>query len=184
MIGPSRSGAAASIVSLTDAKAHLRIDHDEDDVLVSALVSAATETVSARTGVVLGAETWAFSVGPQDGALVLPVAPVRSITSISYIDRDGATLAADTDDFRLYADPHRPWIEPVTAWPVVADRPDAITVTVAAGLTSLPDALRVAVMMLAGHWYQHREAASDGVAELPLGVAELIEPWVRQWLAG
>ncbi|WP_187970060.1 head-tail connector protein [Aquibium microcysteis] len=51
-----------------------------------------------------------------------------------------------------------------------------------ADLDPVPDAVRMAVLMLAGHFYENREASLVGVtaAELPFGVVDLIRPF-RVW---
>lgn len=51
-----------------------------------------------------------------------------------------------------------------------------------ADLDPVPDAVRMAVLMLAGHFYENREATLVGVtaAELPFGVIDLIRPF-RAW---
>lgn len=186
MIGPVRVGAAAVVVTLTEAKLHLRVDHADDDDLIGALVAAATEQVSEMTGLILGAESWQFSVPRPVSTLVLPIAPVSSVTAITYLDADLVQQSADPDGFDLFSDARRPWLQPVSGgtWPVCADRPDAITLTVSAGLAALPAALKAAILLLTGHLYQQREAVSDGqMAEVPISVRALIEPHRRGWVA-
>jgi uncharacterized phiE125 gp8 family phage protein len=184
MIGPSRSGAAAVVVSLDEAKAHLRVDHDDENDLITGLVAAATETVSHLCGLVLGAEDWVFKVGTVSGRLMLPVVPVRTLAAISWLDADEVSVTGSVADFRLMPDETRPFIEPVTGnvWPVIARREDALTVTVAAGLTSLPGSLRIAILMVTEHLYEHR-GAEGGMDALPAPVRVLIEPYKRLWVA-
>ena len=44
----------------------------------------------------------------------------------------------------------------------------------------VPAPLRLAILMLAGHWFERREAAVETTLErLPLGVAALISPFRR-----
>lgn len=44
----------------------------------------------------------------------------------------------------------------------------------------LPTPLKQAVLMLVGHWYNQREAASGvQMAEVPLGFEALVKPYIR-----
>src|SRR5690606_7732666 len=46
--------------------------------------------------------------------------------------------------------------------------------------STVPDPLKVAILLLVGHWYQHREAVSAaGMAPLPFAVEALIAPYRR-----
>jgi uncharacterized phiE125 gp8 family phage protein len=184
MIGPNRVGAAAVVVALEDAKAHLRVDEDDENDLITAFVAAATEMVAGLCGLILGSESWQFKVGPVSGQLMLPVAPVTALSAISWLDADEVSVTGDVADFILIADAARPYVQPVTGgtWPVVARRDDAVTITVAAGLSVLPDALKVAILMVTEQLYEHRGAES-GAATLPGPVRSLIEMHKRQWVA-
>ena len=182
MIGPSRIGDAAEVVGLLDAKTHLRVDHDDEDELISMMTASATEMVSNHTGLILGSEGWQFSVGPQAGRLRIPVAPVRSLTSVQYLDRDRAAQNASLDDFLLIADYSRPYLMPIdgTSWPITARDDDAITVTVAAGLLELPPPLKVAILMMLSHLYEDR--GDNAMDEIPTTVRVLVEPYRRNWV--
>lgn len=187
MIGPYRVGDAAQVVLVADAKAYLRIDHTDEDTLITALVAAATEAVAQMTGQVLGEEVWAFKVpAPTSGDLVLPVFPVRSVNEITYLDRDGAPQDADPADFLLFSMLPEPALRPDVgkSWPSAAVRPDAVTVEVTAGMTELPPALKVAILMMTGHFYQNRSAVDEGQKiEAPLAVSMLVEPYRVKWVA-
>ncbi|MFC5386578.1 head-tail connector protein [Aquamicrobium segne] len=49
--------------------------------------------------------------------------------------------------------------------------------------STVPDPLKVAILLLVGHWYQNREATSSaGMASLPFAVEALIAPYRRMQL--
>lgn len=180
----SRIGAAASVVSLAEAKAHVRVDSADEDALIQALVDAATDFVSQRTGLSLGEETWRFVSAPPSGDLRLPVEPARELTAVSWIDPNGAVINGDVGDFLLFGG-ERPTVRPDSgAWPVMAHRPDALTMTFTAGLEECPKALQVAVLLLVGHWHLNREAVTGGgMMEVPAGAGSLIDVYRRGWVA-
>jgi len=48
------------------------------------------------------------------------------------------------------------------------------------GQDILPEALVQAVLMLAAHWYENREATTEAAREPPFGVTEIIAEY-REW---
>ena len=186
MIALTRDGdAAAGPVDLAAAKAHCRVDHDDDDALIAGFILAATGAVTEMTGLVLGLEAWSFKTGPVSGDLLLPKTPARALTSLAYVDTLGQAQTATVGDFLLIADDARPFLRPDSGkvWPATAARPDAVTVTFTAGLQVVPAELRVACLMLIGHWYEHREAVAPSVAEMPLAAQALINLHRVGWAA-
>lgn len=184
---PILLSAAAQPVTRADLKAQARIDGTEEDTLLDAYVGAACDHVAALTDRQLRSEVWSWSFANPSGSIVLPVAPVQSVEALTYLDKDGVEQSLDVADFDLITDPDRPTLQPRpgVVWPATAIRPDAITVRVTAGMDTLPAPLRVAILMLAAHWVQNREAVVVGGSpvELPLAVAALVEPWKRRWMA-
>lgn len=66
--------AVAESVTLVEAKAHLRLDHDADDLLVQGLITAAREIVERQTGWALAAASYEWT---PEGARTepLPIGP-------------------------------------------------------------------------------------------------------------
>lgn len=184
MIEPHRTSAAAELITVTEAKLQLRVDHSADDALIGGLVATASAQVAALTGLIVGPETWQWRVGPQRDDLVLPIAPVSALTAIAWIDRDGASQVGVAADFDLFGDQRRVWLRPKRgrSWPASADREDAITLTLAAGLAQAPPALRTAALMIVVHLYDNRDPAGDGGPQVPAPVAALVEPHRRAWV--
>lgn len=189
-------------VSLAEAKAHVRQDLDADDALLTALIVAARETVESRLKRALVTQTWdllldAFparpgswppaSVGHRyawEPAIRLPMPPLVSVTSVSYVDLAGDTqaLASGTDYQVVSGERNRPGLvapAPGTSWPTAREQPAAVTVRFVAGYgdaAAVPVAIRQAMMLLIGNWYANREAIITGTiaTELPLAVRALL----------
>lgn len=181
-----RVSAGTCPLSLSDAKAHLRVDHDDEDDLISALASAACDSIAENVDRVLSEEVWSVSVARVDGDFVFPLAPVQSIDAISYFDADDAEQSADVADFYLFADDYRAVIRPKAgkSWPATISREDAITVTVTVGMDTVPEGIMAAAKLLLAHWYDMRSAVSQGQTpqEIPLGVQYLCDQSRRQWV--
>ena len=77
--------------ALSEVKRWLRVDHVDDDQLISGLVRAARERVEARTGRALLAQTWRIILDqwPGDGQVALPVMPALSVPAVRVANISG-----------------------------------------------------------------------------------------------
>lgn len=115
----------------------------------------------------------------------LPLSPVTaaaSVVSITYVDANGATQTLDPSQYVAIVDGPVPYIEPVfgVTWPIPRLQPACITIRFKAGYSTpggTPEPVRMAILMLAGHFYNNREATSGDMIELPFGVEALISPF-------
>lgn len=175
MLSPVLVTAPSSLpVSLAEAKAHLRVDHSDDDDLIEGLVAAAVSHFDGRTGILgraLEAQTWEMVLDAFPASIVLPLEPVVSVTSVTFADADGADQVIAVEGYTLRG----ATISPVAGWPVTTG---SIRIRWVAG-TGCPPAMRHAIKLLVGHWYVHREAAGEAREELPLGIRALVAPWRR-----
>lgn len=160
---------ASPSVTLAEAKVHLRIDDGDDDALVSALISAAVAHAERWTGIALEEAVWSLSLdGFPSGGIGIPLAPVISVDAVAYLDAEGATQSfAD-----FYVAGQR--VYPSSTWPATQARAGAVTVEFTAG-AGTPADVRAAILLMIGHWYERREAASEkGMTEIPMGAYALL----------
>jgi len=181
---------SGDVVSLSDAKAHLRVDHSDDDDLISSLASAAAGAVEEMAGRPLLTQTWKLTLAEGSGRIRLPKTPVQSVTEIAYYDRDNASQTATLSDFHVISDNDMGFIEPKqsASWPETYSRPDALSITWTAGYgaaADVPADLVHAIKMMLGHLYEHREAVVVGqtVTDVPLAVEHLVGLHRRGWVA-
>lgn len=184
------------LATLAEAKAWLRVDFADDDDLIEALVAAATDHVDGGSGVLgraLITQSWSLTLSsfPETDRLYLPVPRVHSVTSITYRDSADVEQVLAADQYRLVAEDDEAVIELVSggSWGQTGDRTDAVTVTYVTGYgdaaSDVPQAIRTAVLLLVGHWYETRRAVTDkGYSDLPMGVKALLANYrvARGWL--
>lgn len=161
-----------SFVTLAEAKAHLRVEHDDDDAYIDTLKAAAQGWIDGPTGWLRRA------VGPQTLELHedhascpfvrLPYPPIIEVleASIGGVDvpTDGYVPGASTFSFGM-----------------TPGRCVPVRVKYRAGYMTPPAQIKVALLMLVGQWYNRREAASDkAMVDMPFGVDALLSPF-RVW---
>lgn len=185
--------AAAYPVSLDEARSHLRRDDEDDDSLITALIIAATSHLDGYSGILgraLLTQTWRLDLDRFPcGPIKLPLPPLQTVEAITYYDEGDQARSLDIDTCIIHAGPHgMVELEPGLVWPTISDRRNAVTVTFVAGygdppegqdVSPVPAAIRHAMLLLIGHWYENREAVNIGniVSELPLAVNSLLAPY-------
>lgn len=176
---------ADPVVTLAEAKAHCRVDSSDDDDLITALVAAATSHLDGWSGILgraLMPQTWEVSFDCFPAREIrIPLGPVASVTSVKYVDTDGVTQTVSSDDYETDLTGVEGWVVPVADfdWPETMDTVNAVTVRWVAG-TGCPPAIKQAVLLLVGHWYENREAsANSNLVALPMAVDALIAPLRR-----
>jgi uncharacterized phiE125 gp8 family phage protein len=136
-------------VSLAEVKAHLRVDHDNDDALLGALIVAAREHLDGRDGWLgraLMPQTWQLVMDhfpfatdrylgirypePEWFAIRVPLPPLISVVSIKYIDSEGEEqiLAEEQYVVDTASEPARIYPAYGTTWPTTRCIPNAVTV--------------------------------------------------------
>ena len=155
--------AAAEPIDTVSAVEHLRAQGAGADSEIARLVSAARAYVENYTGTRLITQTLALRSDDWADLENLPVAPVQSITSISYVDTDGATqtLAGSVYDARLYGLGPSIVLKFNQVWPTI-QMGSLITVTAVVGYgasADVPSDLMHALKLLLGDFYQFRETA-------------------------
>lgn len=174
---------SAEPVTLTQAKAHLRVDHSDDDAVITGLIKAARSHIEAACAVRFASRSSAtFKCDFFSDMARLPEAPVVSIGSISYTDTTGATQTLSTSVYELRSDglDAAVILKSGQSWPGI-EMGSRITVTAAIGYATPPDEISHAILMLVGHFYDSRSAVSVGEtgSELPFAVNALISNYRR-----
>jgi len=157
---------AAEPVSLDEAKTQLRVDGADEDEHITRLISVARRKVEQETGRVLISQTvkcywdkWPTGYGYS---LFLPLYPAASVTSVQYIDEDGAsqTWASSNYTADLVGMDPRIVPKPDVDIPGLGDYPNAITVTYVAGQSTtgaVPAELKHAILTTLTLLYERRE---------------------------
>jgi hypothetical protein len=200
---------ASEPVTLAEAKAHLRIDHADEDSLITALITAAREYAEAYTARAFISQTWIWTLNqwPVDGRerawwksarfepaslfspspryVSVPFGPLISVTSITSFDAaDAGTLWASTN-YYVAAGQDRIYRRSGAAWPLPTRGADGIEIIYVAGYgasaADVPPPLRHALLELIAHLYRHREPVGAAPATpIPFGFGALLDPYRKR----
>lgn len=171
----------AEPVTLAQAKEHLRITHTQDDAYIIGLIEAARRHAEQHTGRRLCTQTVDYFLDAfPSGAIELPCPPVASITSIKYLDENGVEQTLSNTLYKLSAgdEPARVTAAYDQTWPTTRAEADAVTVRMVCGYggtAAVPRDIAMAILMIVGHLYEHRESVSDfQVFEVPQSAESLL----------
>lgn len=177
-------------VTLEELKEAARVDFNDDDQILGAYLDAAIDHLDGWNGILGRAivnQEWQInaSVWPSFG-FVLPFGDVSAAT-VKYIGVSGAEFTLPEFAYEVVETAtgsmlrfRRSFDRPA----LTNDRSDAVQITFTTGYgedaTKVPASIKVAIMLLAAHWYENREATSGiDVRKLPLAVDALITPHRR-----
>ena len=166
------AGPLAEPISLAEAKAHLQVTETDRDSLITTMIAAARAQAETYTGRALitrtldlrldawpGSGTWftraALTVPPvREQGIWIPRPPLRSITSITYIDQNGATQTWSSSLYTVDAQTEPGRIEPAygEVWPVIREQMNAIKVRFVCGhATKFTAAAATDLVTASGH---------------------------------
>ena len=177
-------------ISLTEAKAHLRVEDDDNNATIEALIAAATEHLDGWTGILgrcLVTQTWRQDFDRFNRCLRLPLYPVSAITSVKYDDTADAEQTITNTNYDLLDDDLGAYVrfKDVYAFPSIHEDRPAVRVAYAAGYANaaaVPAAIRQAMLLMVSHWYENRDAVIVGSSQptvLPMAVDALLAPFRR-----
>lgn len=165
------------------AQEALRLDDETDELSVNVYIQAARQTFEMHTNcIVTSSQTWkAHFEGWKD--FKLPIYPIISVVSVQYYDGNDDLQTYDSANYWVQTYYRYTVIElkPTASTPTLSKRTQSIIVNFTAGHTTMdtvPSSAKEAILLLAGHYYENRQAqiTMSGIAgmEVPLGYRSLV----------
>lgn len=184
-------------VTLDEALLDFRLDaygspaEHPDEALVRSTITAARELAENHINAKIAEWQLELRLPGFCQTILIPDAPLQSIDAVTYIDTNGATQTVDPALYELAGRPEASVLRPVygASWPTsVRAQDDAVRIRYTAGYTTgspdtnpVPEVIKKAIRLIAGHMYENRENVVIGasVAELPMGALFMLQPYRR-----
>lgn len=195
------SAPAIEPVTLSEAKAFLRVDGTDDDTLITSLIVTARRACEEYTKRAFITQTWklvldqfgsrdpdacipaGFSVGPTpylvDGrqAIQLSRQPIQSITSIKTTGTANTQATVASATYTLDQSGGRVLLNDGYSWPTDLRADAAVEITTVNGYGAdggtVPDPIKQAILQYAGAMYASRQCGS-----MPDGCKDLLAPYM------
>jgi uncharacterized phiE125 gp8 family phage protein len=162
IVEPSLS-AALLVVPIGEMRSHMRIMSTSRDAELQSAVHDACMLLHGKNGLLNRALLPSdfrlyLSEWPGD-RIELPLPPMISLASVQYRDPDDVLRTLPADQYTVATNGLHAVVH-LTAdgWPEAVAHPRAITISYRAGYESVPQPLRRAVKLLAGHYIENSEA--------------------------
>lgn len=167
--GPSQMPLA---VSLDEAKAHLRVDHGDDDALIDIYLRASIAGLDGPGGALnRGLITQSYVCDLPCfpcGVIDLPMGGVSEVTTVGYIDSDGAAQTVPDSVWQLVTNNRFTAYLALKSgqyWPTAIDQAGAVTIEFKSGFgnapASIPFNIKAAILLMTGELYQNTAQTSD-----------------------
>ncbi len=173
-------------VALADVKTHSVVDDGEDDLYLESLIVVAREFVERESGLALVEQEWEERLDDFPiFDIELSRAPVRSISSVTYIDTEGVQQTLPLSELQIDVSSRPARLVPRSggSWPSTSGEFGAVKIHYSAGYSaagevgyvSVPSLVKQIMKILVAHFYENRELVSAGsVNEVPMSVMHMI----------
>jgi len=178
------TGPTVEPITLAQAKAHLRVDHTDDDLWITAAIIGCRVYAENFMGRALVSQTWELVIDefPDDGDIKLPKSPLRSVVSIKYDDAAGVETTMSTLDYYVDTASEPGWVVVANDWPTTLDSINTVRIQFVAGyapsadspdnlVANIPQSIINGILLHLGFMYANRESVVVGttVAAIPWG---------------
>ena len=190
------TAATTEPLSLAEAKNHLRVLTNDEDALISVLITAARQWCENFTGRALASQIFEYILDDfpeEDEKIILPMPPLETVDSIKYKDFEETETEWNAvnyivDDESIPARialAYGKYFPSYTPYPV-----NSVRIRFTAGYKEggdphleMPEQINSAIKLLIGHLFENRENVVIGSAanKVPFTVEALLYPYKVNW---
>lgn len=148
-------------ITLSEAKAHLRVESDHEDSLILDLIKVARQELERQTGLCLIDQSWRLFLDhwPPCGSIDLPFRPVKEISEVRIFNREGNAKTLAPTDYVLDAYGNEPKLH-IQKVAIPTQQHNGIEIDLICGFggtgSDVPDILKRAILILVAHWFEFR----------------------------
>jgi len=164
-------------VSVDELKQQCRIEDDEENVLLKRYIVAARQYCEGVSNYMIARQKIRLLFDKFSTDFIIRTCPIISIDSITYFDSENMNQTIDSPEYIARISDTYTMVNHLTFWPTnlstVIHKPVMVDVT--AGKAQPLEHHKQAILMIAAHWYRHREDVSDlKSVEVPHGSRALL----------
>lgn len=163
---------SATVVTLTEAKNYLKVDYNEDDDLITALITTSQTRLEQYAGVAMTPRTLKV-VAYVDEFIELPYTPTNTISLVEYWNNED-WVVMPVGDYNVLGDTTKKVY-------MVANNCMEYRFTYTCGYASTPQQMKTALLKMLGDLYEYRESSVESTkpsANLTTAY-ELMKPYKR-----
>ncbi len=171
-------------ITLTEAKKQCEVADavDHHDTELMSKVTAARQFVERVLNRQLVTATWDLKLDRFPCAtepLLVPLAPLASVTSITYLDSAGTLTTWSSASYRVSTSREPGRIVPAfgQTYPTTRNTIDAVTVRFVAGFgaaSAVPQGLKDAMLLLIRHWFENKSPVGKVGDEIAFSLKSLL----------
>lgn len=161
------------VVTLAEAKNYLRVDFNDDDVLIQGIIDSAVRRLE-QYGSFAMTTRELVAIAYVDNIIELPYTPIGTVSKVEYFNGQSWIELSENGDYIIYGTNYKK-IRIIT-YP----RSD-YRFTYTCGFEELPHIIKQATLKLIADLYDYRqsESPSTHVSENMMTAYEMIEPYKR-----
>jgi uncharacterized phiE125 gp8 family phage protein len=173
-------------ITLDQAKAHLRVDHADEDALITSLIEGVTQHLDGRRGYLgrcLMSQSWEYRVHcfPWCDGIEIPLPPLLTVESVKYVDEAGVLQTLADDQYVVDAATYQGQVRRAyqVVWPVARAEDYAVRIAFTAGFgdaDAVPAPIKTAMLMIIEQLYDKRGDGGDA--------NQITIPAAAKWLLG
>ncbi|WP_310622478.1 head-tail connector protein [Flexibacterium corallicola] len=167
-----------ALIPLQLARHHLRIEGEDEDSLIETYVVAVESYLDGWSGYLgrcLLVQEWSQTFDRFTPEIRLPFPDVQTVT-VRYLDGHGDFQTLAPERVQLREDARGCFLIPAkgSCWPSLPATPECVQVDMIVGYGSpddVPAFVKLAALLLLGHYYENREAVTVGVTSAPMPIS-------------
>jgi len=170
---------SAEILSIAEIKAHCRIDHDDDNALLSIYRSAAVTLIEQATDSDITPTVYEESYSGFYRSHHLTALPIDALSEVSYSDINNVKQIIASSNYTWYfPDSARGVVtfKDAYVFPTTFNKPDAVVIKYTVGVGIVSSLIKAAILLQIGSFYEHRENETElNLKTIAIGVQRIID---------
>lgn len=157
--------AATEPITSTELKAHLRIDHTDEDTMIASMITTARRMAEEYCHRTFITSTWKAYMRdwPKGSEIRLPMGKTISIVGVDYAVSAAHDTEVSSSDYYTGLETEIAILYPKDEWPETDDEiPNGIEIEYTAGYganaSDVPQDIKNAILIIASDLYEHRES--------------------------